>query len=178
MKFKSLDIPGLLLIESPVFTDERGIFLETYHLEKFREAGLNAGFVQDNISVSNKNVLRGLHYQRPPHAQGKLVRVLHGRAIDVVVDIRKSSPTYGKHCRVELNETNNLMLWIPVGFAHGFSTLDDQTVFAYKVTAYYHRDSEGGIRANDPALAIDWGINDPVLSAKDLELPLFNAHIY
>jgi len=178
MKFTSLPIPGLILIESPLFTDERGIFLETFQREKFHQAGIDSEFVQDNISVSHRGVLRGLHYQRPPHAQGKLVRVLHGAAFDVVVDIRKNSPTYGQHFRIELNEENMLMLWIPPGFAHGFATLQDETVFTYKVTGYYNRESESGIRYNDPALKIDWGITDPILSAKDMELPLFAQHVY
>lgn len=136
------------------------------------EAGIINEFVQDNQSLSQKNAVRGLHFQAPPHGQGKLVRVIRGAVYDVIVDIRRNSPTYGQHFGIELNEENFTMLWIPEGFAHGFSTLKDQTIFSYKCTSVYHKSSEGGILWNDPDLAIDWKIENPLLSEKDLALPV------
>lgn len=130
-------------------------------------------FVQDNESKSQKSVLRGLHFQVPPHAQGKLVRVIKGAVNDVAVDLRKHSPFYGKWVSQLLSEENKLMLWIPPGFAHGFVVLEDETIFSYKCTAYYHKASERGLRWNDPQLNINWGIQDPLLSEKDKNAPLF-----
>ena len=160
-------IDGLLVIKPKVFEDERGYFFESFNEKLLEQAGLHANFVQDNQSLSQKNVLRGLHFQAPPFAQGKLVRVIKGSALDVVVDIRKNSPTYGKSFSIELNEQNKAMLWVPEGFAHGFCTLLDNTIFYYKCTNYYNKASEGSIAWNDPGLKIDWNISDPVLSEKD-----------
>ena len=173
MKVTPLPIDGVLLIEPDVFHDERGYFLESYNENRFMDAGITTKFVQDNHSMSNKGVLRGLHYQIPPHDQGKLVRVVRGAATDVIVDIRKNSPTYGKHLSVSINEINRLMLWIPPGFAHGFLALEDNTVFLYKCSKVYNKNAERGIIWNDPQLAIDWGHTNPKVSSKDLELSLF-----
>jgi dTDP-4-dehydrorhamnose 3,5-epimerase len=160
-------IEGLLVIKPRVFADERGYFFESYNEKLLKGSGLNATFVQDNQSLSQKNVLRGLHFQAPPFAQGKLVRVIKGSALDVVVDIRKKSPTYGKSFSIELNEENKTMLWVPEGFAHGFCTLLDDTIFYYKCTNYYDKGSEGSVLWNDVDLNINWNISDPVLSEKD-----------
>jgi dTDP-4-dehydrorhamnose 3,5-epimerase len=173
MKFTPLDLTGLVLIEPRQFSDERGYFFESYQQEVFLKHGIHSCFVQDNQSLSKRNVLRGLHFQAPPYEQGKLVRVIKGAALDVIVDIRKGSPTYGKHISVLLNEENHYMLWIPPGFAHGFLSLADDTIFYYKCTHYYHRESEGGILWNDANLAIDWQADDPIVSEKDMQLPLF-----
>ena len=169
MELIQTSIQGLALIQPDVFPDERGYFFESFQEEKFRALGIDARFVQDNESLSQKGVLRGLHFQRPPYAQGKLVRVVTGAVLDVAVDIRKSSPTYGQWVKAELSASNKLMMWIPEGFAHGFLVLEDNTIFQYKCTSYYNRESEGGIIWNDPDLAIDWGINDPIVSEKDLK---------
>jgi len=167
MEFKETGIDGLLIIQPKVFEDERGYFFESYTTKGFEQLGLNVFFVQDNQSLSQKGVLRGLHFQNPPHAQGKLVRVIKGAVQDVVVDIRKDSKTYGKHFSIELTEKNKTMLWIPGGFAHGFATLEDDTIFFYKCTNYYDKASEGCVLWNDPDLNIKWVLTDPVLSAKD-----------
>ena len=155
--------------------DDRGVFYETFNLSKFREiTGIeDVSFFQDNESVSKINVLRGLHFQNPPYAQGKLVRVSKGRALDVAVDIRKGSPTYGKYFSVELSAENKKMFWIPPGFAHGFVTLENDTIFCYKCTAPYSKESEGAILWNDSQLNINWGIDNPILSEKDQEAELF-----
>lgn len=166
-------IKGLLLLRPKVFRDERGYFFESYRSDILMEAGLNLVFVQDNESKSQKGVLRGLHFQNPPHSQGKLVRVIKGAALDVAVDIRKESPTYGQHMTYELTEDNKTMLWIPEGFAHGFLTLENDTIFQYKCTGYYNKEAEGSIRWNDPELGIDWQILSPVVSDKDKNAPLF-----
>lgn len=168
-------IPGLLEIDPMVFGDERGYFYESYNKKKFVEAGIVDEFVQDNQSLSSKGVLRGLHFQDPPHAQGKLVRVVQGAVLDVAVDIRHGSPTYGKHHKVTLTEENKRMFWIPAGFAHGFLTLEDNTVFCYKCTSLYNKESEGSVLWNDPDLNIDWGIKDPIISDKDQEAPPVRA---
>jgi dTDP-4-dehydrorhamnose 3,5-epimerase len=160
-------IEGLLVIKPKVFEDDRGYFFESFNEKLLEQAGLKAKFVQDNQSLSQKNVLRGLHFQAPPFAQGKLVRVIKGSALDVVVDIRKKSPTYGKSFAIELDEQNKTMLWVPEGFAHGFCTLLNDTIFYYKCTNYYDKASEGSIIWNDPDLNINWNISDPVLSEKD-----------
>jgi len=177
MKITETDIKGLLVIEPRVFDDPRGYFYESYNKSKFREAGIDADFVQDNQSLSQKGAIRGLHGQADPFAQGKLVRVINGSVIDVAVDIRKGSPTYGKYVSVELSGDNKLQLWIPSGFLHGFSTLEDNTIFTYKVNNYYNKESEIGVIWNDPDLAIDWGIakNEALLSPKDELLPAFKA---
>jgi dTDP-4-dehydrorhamnose 3,5-epimerase len=172
MEIIKTKIEGLLIVKPQVFEDERGYFFESYNKERFKNAGLDLSFVQDNESKSQKNVLRGLHFQRPPYAQGKLVRVVKGAVLDVAVDLRKESPTYGQWEAVELSEENKLMYWIPPGFAHGFLTLRDETVFTYKCTNVYNRESEGSILWNDPEIGIDWQIKDtPILSEKDKQAP-------
>ena len=171
--FKELDIPDVILIEPKVFGDSRGFFMETYKYSEFKKNGIEYNFVQDNHSRSQKGVLRGLHYQLKPMEQGKLVRCVRGRIWDVAVDIRKGSPWYGKWVAVELSEENKLMLWIPPGFAHGFVALTDYTEVIYKVTKEYSPELERGIIWNDPELAIDWPIENPILSEKDRNLPRF-----
>jgi dTDP-4-dehydrorhamnose 3,5-epimerase len=158
MKLELTNIKDLFLIQPDVFPDPRGYFFESFQKEDFRKLGIEADFIQDNESMSVKGVLRGLHFQLPPFAQGKLVRVVHGSALDVAVDLRKDSSTYGKWESVVLSAENKLMLWIPVGFAHGFLTLEYDTIFQYKCTNYYNRESECGIIWNDADLKIDWGI--------------------
>lgn len=173
MIFTPTGIDGLLIIQPQVFGDSRGYFMETYNEDLFRKNGVDVYFKQDNQSMSNKGALRGLHFQAPPFEQGKLVRVINGAVWDVVVDIRTSSATYGKHFALELTEENKTMLWIPAGFAHGFLTLSDQTIFSYKCTEVYNKSSEGGIYWNDPQLGIPWSIDDPLLSEKDKLNPMF-----
>lgn len=167
MKFTPTAFDGLLIIQPSVYGDNRGYFFESYNAEIFKAHGLQLNFVQDNQSMSHKGALRGLHFQAPPFAQGKLVRVVRGAVKDVVVDIRKNSKTYGQHYSLILSEQNNTMIWIPEGFAHGFATLEDNTLFSYKCTGVYDKKSEGGIYWNDSDVAIDWGITDPILSDKD-----------
>ena len=162
------DIEGLFSFENNVFGDDRGYFFESYNKRLFDEyAGQNVEFVQDNISKSSKGVLRGLHFQAPPFAQAKLVSVIKGRALDVAVDIRKDSPTYGQHIAIELTEDNFLNFFVPRGFAHGFVALEDNTVFSYKCDNFYNSESEDGILWNDESLSIQWGVNAPIISAKD-----------
>ncbi len=173
MNFIETPIAGLIEIEPQVFGDARGYFYESYNKEKFLEAGITASFVQDNQSLSTKNVLRGLHFQNPPYAQGKLVRVIQGAVLDVALDIRLGSPTFGQHHKVLLNAGNKKMFWIPPGFAHGFLTLEDNTIFSYKCSAQYNKASEGSVYWNDPHLKIDWEVENPVLSDKDKEAPRF-----
>jgi dTDP-4-dehydrorhamnose 3,5-epimerase len=162
-------LKGLFVIKPKVFEDERGYFFESYSSQAFKAAGLELAFVQDNQSLSQKNVLRGLHFQNPPHAQGKLVRVITGAVLDVAVDIRKLSLTYGKWIALELTEKNKWMMYIPEGFAHGFLTLEDNTVFSYKCTNFYNKASEGCLLWNDTNIAIDWNVMQPILSSKDME---------
>ncbi len=163
-------IPGLLIIEPRVFEDSRGSFFESFNAQKFNEiVGEEIYFCQDNESISKKNVLRGLHFQRPPFAQGKLVRVAVGSVLDVAVDIRKGSPFYGQFELIELSAENKKQFWIPPGFAHGFLTLEDNTIFNYKCTNYYSPVSEGTIQWNDEDLKINWPIVDPIVSDKDQE---------
>ena len=173
MEVTRFEIEGPVLIRPRVFADDRGYFYESFNESSFRNAGLETGFVQDNQSLSKKGTLRGLHFQNAPYAQGKLVRVVNGSVIDIAVDIRKNSPTYGKHISVELSGENKLMLWIPPGFAHGFITLEDDTLFLYKCTNLYNKESESGIIWNDDELKIDWGISAPLVSDKDLLLTSF-----
>ena len=177
MKVITNDIEGLLIIEPTVFGDERGYFYESFRSDVLQDYGLQLDFVQDNQSYSHKGILRGLHFQNHPHAQGKLVRVINGAVLDVAVDIRKESRTYGKHVSVRLDGDNKRMLYVPPGFAHGFVTLEDHTLFLYKCTNYYQKDSEGSFRWNSPELAIDWGIENPILSSKDVEAPLFSEFV-
>jgi dTDP-4-dehydrorhamnose 3,5-epimerase len=165
-------IQGLLIIKPKVFYDSRGYFFESFSTEKYANAGIGQDFVQDNQSMSHKNAVRGLHFQAPPFHQGKLVRVVRGAVLDVVVDIRKNSPTYGQYFSIELSEDNFLQFWIPSGFAHGFATLADNTIFEYKCTNVYNKPSEGGLLWNDPELNINWGVSNPIVSDKDQELPL------
>ena len=176
MKKIDTEISGVYLIESDCFGDNRGWFMETYNKEKFAEMGINTEFVQDNLSYSSqKATLRGMHYQRAPFAQAKLVRCIRGSIIDVVVDIRKGSPTYGKWVSFELSQDNKRMLFIPKGMAHGFLTLTDEVLFQYKCDELYNKESEGSIRYDDPDVGIDWGsiLNglEPVLSGKDKVAP-------
>lgn len=177
MKIQSTPISGVWVIEPQVFSDARGYFFESYHKEKFKKLGIDAEFIQDNESLSQKNTIRGLHFQAPPYAQGKLVRVVQGKVYDVCVDIRKSSPTYGKHFGIELSAQNHLMVWIPEGLAHGFSVLEDNTIFSYKCTQIYHKEFEGGVLWNDVTLNIDWKVTQPIVSDKDQNLPTFSTFI-
>jgi dTDP-4-dehydrorhamnose 3,5-epimerase len=174
MIVKETGIDGLLLIEQKKFVDERGLFTEAYNKLIFTEAGIEADFVQDNVSVSAKDVLRGLHFQQPPFAQGKLVRVLKGSVLDVVVDIRKNSTTFGNVYKEILSAQQNNLLWIPEGFAHGFLSLEEDTIFSYKCTNYYNKTSEDAILWNDPDLNIDWGIKEPLMSEKDRSAQSFS----
>lgn len=169
--FTPLEIPGLILIEGKTFPDPRGYFLECYIDKDFREAGLPA-MVQDNFSRSSLGTLRGLHYQKNPAAQGKLVRCLRGRIFDVAVDIRKGSASFGRHAAVELSGEANRMLWVPQGFAHGFLTLSETADVFYKVNAYYSPEHDRGILWNDPALGIAWPSTDVTLSPKDARHPI------
>jgi dTDP-4-dehydrorhamnose 3,5-epimerase len=173
-----IDTPlsGLLLLRPRIFGDERGHFLETFNQRAFNALlGEEISFVQDNESVSAKDVLRGLHLQVPPYQQGKLVHVVRGAVLDVCLDIRPESPTFGEHYKVRLDAANKDLLWIPPGFAHGFVSLADDTIFAYKCTAYYHPASERTILWNDPELAIDWGVDQPLISPKDLNGGTFRS---
>lgn len=173
MKLIETKIADLFIIETNVFPDERGYFFEGYNSEKLKSLGIEIDIVQTNISNSQKDVVRGLHFQNPPHAQGKLIRVLKGAVLDVAVDLRKNSPTYGEHVAVELNDENKLALWIPAGFAHGFKTLENDTLFYYNCTGVYNKEAEGSIIWNDPQLNIDWQIENPLVSEKDAKAPLF-----
>ena len=173
MEVINTKIPDLYIIKPRVFEDERGYFFESYNKEAFLRMGIDQNFVQDNESKSAKGVLRGLHFQKPPFTQGKLVRVMRGSVLDVAVDLRKASPTFGQWASVELTQDNKWMYWVPPGFAHGFVTLEDDTVFFYKCTNVYNKASEGSIRWDDPDLNIDWGIKNPVLSEKDKVAPFF-----
>lgn len=179
MKIRETGISGLLVIEPDVFGDSRGYFMESFSLRKFRElTGLDVDFVQDNESKSSYGVVRGLHFQRPPHAQSKLVRVVQGRVLDVAVDLREDSPTYGKHYAIELSGDNHLQIFIPKGFAHGFAVLSDEAVFQYKCDEYYAPESEGAVAWDDPDLAIDWMLpkEDIRLSEKDNSSPNLKNH--
>lgn len=170
MNVVSTEIEGVYIIEPQVFGDERGYFFESFNAKHFHaQTGIEVTFVQDNESRSRKGVLRGLHFQREPHAQAKLVRVVQGRVLDVAVDIRKDSSTFGKYVAVELSGDNKRQLFIPKGFAHGYVVLEDNTVFQYKCDEYYHPESEDGIAWNDPQLGIEWGIHESevILSEKD-----------
>ena len=168
-------IEGLLIIEPRVFNDARGYFIETYNEQRYREAGIDTVFVQDNQSCSSYGVVRGLHFQKPPYSQAKLVTCTLGSVLDVAVDLRKGSKTFGQWFATELSEENHRQFFIPRGFAHGFSVLSDKAVFAYKCDNLYHPEAEGGILLSDPDLAIDWQIpaEDRIISAKDTNHPLF-----
>lgn len=173
MKITQTELPGLLLIEPDVFRDERGYFCETYNEAKLSQLGFTQNFVQDNESKSSKGVLRGIHFQKPPFAQAKLVRVVSGSVIDFAVDLRKGSPTYGKYKAVKLDAEKKNMLYLPEGFGHAFVSLEDNTIFSYKCSNLYNKESESGILFSDPDLAIDWQIENPILSDKDKILPCF-----
>jgi dTDP-4-dehydrorhamnose 3,5-epimerase len=176
MNVTRLPLDGLLLVQLDVHGDERGFFVERFNLDRFREAGLPAEFVQDNHSRSRPGVVRGLHFQHTP-AQGKLVGVTRGRIFDAVVDIRPGSATYGQTCTTELSDMNGRLLWVPRGFAHGFAVLDDTPAdLLYKVDAPYNAAGEGGILWNDPRLAIDWPVTDPIVSARDQVMPTLAAY--
>ena len=173
MTIQETSIQDLLIIQPSIFADDRGYFYESYNRETFLELGLDLNFVQDNQSLSHKGVLRGLHFQNPPFAQGKLVRVIQGSVVDVAVDIRADSPTYGQYEKVILSGENKTMFWIPPGFAHGFVTIEDNTIFTYKCTAVYNKETEGALMWNDPSINIDWGIDNPLVSEKDQKVELF-----
>lgn len=175
MPFIKTEFPGLLIFEPKVFEDSRGYFFESYNEKICKENGIDIHFVQDNQARSSYGVIRGLHYQLDPHAQTKFIRVLSGAILDVVVDIRKGSPTYGKTYSLELSAENKLQLLVPQGFAHGYSVLSETCEVLYKCDAYYHKPAEGGILFNDAALAIDWKIpaEKQVISDKDLVHPVF-----
>lgn len=171
-KFEPLEIEDVILVEAESFADDRGLFSETYRLSAFEEGGIGATFVQDNYSHSRHGVLRGLHYQKPPRAQGKLVSVIAGEIFDVAVDIRRGSPTYGRWVGANLSSGNRRMLWVPAGFAHGFCVLSGSADVIYKVTEEYAPELDRGIRYGDPDLAIEWPVAEPIVSAKDAALPL------
>lgn len=170
MEFRKSSIEGLVEIKPRIFKDSRGYFFESYQYDLFKKNGIPEVFVQDNQSFSTKGVLRGLHLQRAPFAQGKLVRVIQGKVLDVAVDLRKDSPTFGQYESVLLDAELKNMFYIPPGFAHGFATIED-AIFSYKCTNYYDKASEVGIRWDDPELNIDWSIENPLVSDKDQELP-------
>jgi len=167
MRVITTPIKDLLLIEPKVFADDRGYFYESYNEKVFHVNNVTANFVQDNISKSSKGILRGLHFQTPPFTQGKLVKVIQGSVLDVAVDLRTASPTFGQHFKMVLSEENHKMMWIPEGFAHGFLTLEDDTIFMYKCTNFYNASVDRSILWNSPELNIDWGITEPILSDKD-----------
>jgi dTDP-4-dehydrorhamnose 3,5-epimerase len=176
VEIKETGIEGLLVLCPRVFRDERGYFFEAFNDEVYKKAGLNFNFVQDNISKSKKNTIRGLHYQKGEMAQGKLCQVVFGKVLDVAVDIRYGSPTFGRHYSVELSEENHLQIWMSPGFAHGFAVLSDEAIFSYKCTQLYSREHESAILYNDPELGINWRVTDPVVSEKDLNAPLFSEY--
>lgn len=175
MKIISTGFEGLFILEPTVFEDHRGFFMESYNVKRMKDHGIEYNFVQDNQSKSSYGVLRGLHFQNPPYAQTKLIRVLQGRILDVVVDIRESSSTFGKVLTIELSSKNKKQLLVPKGFAHGFSVLSETAEILYKCDNYYNKESEGGLMYNDPAFEIDWGVasDDIVLSEKDKMYPPF-----
>lgn len=175
MNIIKTEIDGVLIIEPDFFPDARGFFFESYNKKNYNEAGINAEFVQDNISKSVKGTIRGLHYQVGEFAQGKLCQVISGSVLDVAVDIRSGSPTYGKHVSIELTGKNHKQIWIPAGFAHGFSVLSDEAIFSYKCTALYSKKDERSILYNDPALNIDWKLSEGIVSEKDLQAGLFES---
>ncbi|WP_420384973.1 dTDP-4-dehydrorhamnose 3,5-epimerase [Roseivirga sp.] len=175
MKIIETGFNGLYELEPNVFGDKRGYFFESYRREVYQELGIEDDFVQDNESFSLKGTLRGLHYQKRPYAQAKLVRVVKGKVLDIALDIRKDSPTYGKHHQVLLDADRHNMFLIPEGFAHGFVALED-SVFFYKCSNYYNKEAEGGILWNDTDLKISWGIDSPIVSEKDQVLPNFAAY--
>lgn len=180
MRIETTGFDGLVVINPEVFADDRGYFMESFNLEEFfRQSGIKSSFVQDNEAQSNAGVIRGLHYQSPPFAQSKLVRVIQGKVLDVVVDLRKDKATYGKHFSIELSGDNKKQLYIPKGFAHGYAVLVDKSIFAYKCDAFYQKTYEAGINCFDPQLKIDWPIEEEkvLISEKDRKLPFFGEHV-
>lgn len=178
MKINITNIQGVYLIKPKIFKDDRGVFFESFNKEIFdNKVDSKINFVQDNQSLSSKGVLRGLHFQNPPHAQAKLVSVVKGSVIDVVVDLRKESKTYGNYILEELSEYNNHQLFVPKGMAHGFLTLEDNTIFSYKCSDFYHKESEDSILWNDPALNIKWPNSNPILSEKDENAKKFSSFV-
>ena len=171
MNIIQTSIPDVLIVEPKIYTDRRGFFFENYSLERYRQAGIDTTFVQDNISSSEQGVLRGLHFQNP-NPQGKLVYVLEGKVFDVAVDIRKGSPTYGKWTGHTLTDNNKYQLWIPPGFAHGFYVMSESALFCYKCTDYYNADADISIAWNDSVIGINWPTNQPILSNKDKDCPM------
>lgn len=175
MTTKTTTLTDVIIIQPTIFKDDRGFFFESFNAETWQKQGLPHSFIQDNQSFSTKGVLRGLHFQTGEHAQGKLVRVISGKVLDIAVDIRPDSPTFGKYEFFELDGETNRMVYIPVGFAHGFLALED-SIFSYKCTAGYNKASEAGIIWNDPTLQIEWPISSPNVSEKDMILPTFNSY--
>jgi len=173
MRILPTTIPDVLIIEPDIFGDQRGFFYETYSEERYRSVGIDSKFCQDNLSLSEKNVLRGLHYQHQ-NTQGKLVYVLKGEVLDVAVDIRLGSPTFGKYFSSILSEENKLQMWVPPGFAHGFCVISEIALFCYKCTDYYNAEAEISIKWDDPNIAINWPNSSPILSKKDMSAPLLN----
>ena len=171
IKVKNTSLEGFLIIEPNCFKDDRGFFLETYQEDIYKAAGITDKFVQDNQSRSIKGVIRGMHFQKPPYTETKLIRVIQGKVLDVFIDLRKNSATYGTWDSVELSQDNNLCVYIPKGFAHGFCALSDAAEFLYKVSENYSAEKEKGIIWNDPDIGIDWPISDPILSEKDKNNP-------
>ena len=179
MRIEQTNLPDTYLIHPSVFEDERGYFFESFNQARFKQlSGIEKAFVQDNESKSSYGVIRGLHYQREPYGQSKLVRVVKGEVLDVVVDIRPGSATYGEQLSVLLSEKNKLQLYIPAGFAHGFAVLSNEAIFSYKCDAFYKQEFESGIRVDDPTLNIDWKIpmEKRILSEKDRKYPFFGDH--
>lgn len=177
MEIIKTPIEGLLIIEPKVFSDERGLFFESWSKQAYVDVGLDVDFVQDNQSLSKKGVLRGLHFQSPPYDQGKLVSVIKGSVLDVAVDIRRGSLTYGHHFSVNLSQENKRIFWIPSGFAHGFVALEEDTIFSYKCTEIYNKESEGSLSWDDPDLDINWGVQNPLVSNKDTDASSFKDFI-
>jgi dTDP-4-dehydrorhamnose 3,5-epimerase len=170
LKVTETELAGVLIIEPDVYQDARGFFLETYHQNRYRDLGIQAEFVQDNMSLSKKGTLRGLHFQHP-HAQAKLVQVAKGTVFDVVVDIRRGSPTFGKWTAKYLSDDKSRQIFVPEGFAHGFCVMSEYAVFIYKCSEFYARECEGGILWSDPGLDIRWPVENPLVSEKDMQLP-------
>ena len=177
MKVETTEIKDLLILRPDVFEDNRGYFFESFSCIKYEEIGIQEKFVQDNISKSTQNTVRGLHLQIGAKAQGKLCQALYGKVLDVAVDVRLGSATFGKYFSIELSEGNHLQLWIPKGFAHGFSVLSDEAIFSYKCTEYYDKASERSIVYNDSKLAIDWKVDKPIVSEKDLKALTFSQFV-
>jgi dTDP-4-dehydrorhamnose 3,5-epimerase len=174
MNIRATKLPGVVIVEPKVFGDDRGFFMETWNQPRYEAAGLPGGFVQDNLSLSRRGVLRGLHYQRP-FPQGKLLSVIEGEIFDVAVDIRRSSPDFGRWFGVVLSSANRWQLYVPPGFAHGFCVLSDSALVAYKCTSVYRPEADRGIRWDDPRIGIEWPVTDPAVSGKDRAAPLLNA---